>query len=258
MQRATTHTTIFLMLATLGLTLGCSGSTQAAKPQASVEVASPQAADVTDAPGGPMAASDVAEGSESSLRERETTPMPPVQGGVASTDDGEWAHADTPANPPESVTPEEGRAPDFRVTTLEGELIDSSILYGSKPVSITIWATWCPPCLAEIPTIQKLYNEHGDKVQFIAISVDDPKQLKEVEKMVAARKMTYPVGLDVEREIGQAFQADGIPLTVFVDPSGAEIGREEGWGGEENLIHAFEEAFFKDGEVPTKRKGSSV
>lgn len=251
MQRALLIT--LLALASAGVYSGCSSPPEAAAKAEAADSALAQAAEES-APSAADNMSDSGNAAEpTQIAAGETVPLPSAD----PTTEGEWAHADTPANPPDSVTPEEGRAPDFKITTLEGEVLDSSVLYGTKPVSITIWATWCPPCLAEIPTLQKLYDEHGDEVQFIAISVDDPKQLKEVEKMVAQRKMTYPVGLDVKREIGLAFKASGIPLTVFVDPTGAEVGRVDGWGGEEHLTSAFEKAFF-DGVAPAKEKGTSV
>lgn len=175
----------------------------------------------------------------------------------AAADEGEWIQADVPASTPKSVTKEEGRAPDFVITTLDGRTLDSTVLYGTKPVSITLWATWCQPCLLEIPVIQKLYDQYGTEIEFIAISLDDPKAAAAVTKMVEQRKITYPVAHDTAMKVAKDFQAMSIPLTLFVDREGRLVERLEGFGGEAHLIKAFEKAFLKDGAV-AQSGGTSI
>lgn len=186
-----------------------------------------------------------------------TEPAADAAGQKAAADEGEWIQADVPASTSKSVTKEEGRAPDFVVTTLDGRTLDSTVLYGTKPVSITLWATWCQPCLLEIPVIQKLYDQYGTEIEFIAISLDDPKAAAAVTKMVEQRKITYPVAHDTAMKVATDFQAMSIPLTLFVDREGRLVERLEGFGGEAHLIKAFEKAFLKDGAV-AQSGGTSI
>ncbi len=60
---------------------------------------------------------------------------------------------------------------------LEGNQITFKDL-NNKPVFINIWATWCPPCIAELPSIEELYEDYGDKVNFILISNEDIDKVK--------------------------------------------------------------------------------
>jgi thiol-disulfide isomerase/thioredoxin len=128
-------------------------------------------------------------------------------------------------------------APEFnlRVLAPEGKekRVSKSDLAG-KVVLLDFWATWCGPCLKELPEIQKLidsYNKAGKNVAIVAISQDqppdDPAQLRTlVEKTLAEHKlniMSGPVGqvaLDPTQALGEAFKVEGIPTVFVLDPKG--------------------------------------
>src|SRR6187455_1378614 len=87
-------------------------------------------------------------------------------------------------------------APDFVLKTPEGETIQLSDLRG-KPVLVNLWATWCPPCRAEMQTLETVYNDYKDQ-GFIVLAVnmtsqDDPQA---VLPFVTERGLTYPILLD--------------------------------------------------------------
>jgi thiol-disulfide isomerase/thioredoxin len=128
-------------------------------------------------------------------------------------------------------------APDFTLTVLDGpgktRTVTKAELAG-KVVVIDFWATWCGPCLMELPEIQKvietLANEKQEVV-VVALSQDnEPRELVEVRKLVEktleAKKLdldTKPVGLialDPSNTIGQAFEVEGFPTLVVLDPKG--------------------------------------
>jgi thiol-disulfide isomerase/thioredoxin len=128
-------------------------------------------------------------------------------------------------------------APDFTLTVLDGpgktRTITRAELAG-KVVVIDFWATWCGPCLIELPEIQKvieaLAKEKKDVV-VVALSQDtEPKELVEVRKLVEKtleeKKLyldTKPVGLialDPSNTVGQAFEVEGFPTLVVLDPKG--------------------------------------
>jgi thiol-disulfide isomerase/thioredoxin len=128
-------------------------------------------------------------------------------------------------------------APDFTLTILDGKgkirTVSKAELAG-KVVLLDFWATWCGPCLEELPEIQKLietYSKDGKDVLVAAVSQDsDPKDPLEVRKLVEStlekHKITLagdPVGkvaIDPSNAVGEAFQVEGYPTLVLVDAKG--------------------------------------
>lgn len=110
---------------------------------------------------------------------------------------------------------------DFKVTTLAGETKSRTSLKG-KVVLLNFWATWCPPCRQEIPTIEKLHNTmKGQNFEVFAVSVGETPDT--VKKFVAQQKMTYPVYLDPKNLLSKTYASQGIPTTYLIDKNGMFI-----------------------------------
>ncbi len=111
------------------------------------------------------------------------------------------------------------KAPEYFATGLDGRLLDSSALKG-KVVVVNFWATWCPPCRAEIPDFQAVYEENKSKgLEILGFSVDEipPAQLQDfVEKF----KMTYPVAFAPESVVKAFAPGQYIPTTFLIDKKG--------------------------------------
>ena len=139
------------------------------------------------------------------------------------------------------------RAPDVRMTTLEGERIQLAELRGS-PVILAFWATSCVTCVQEIPHFAELYEDLAPRgLQFVAVAMeyDPPNQ---VQAMVEAREMPYPVSLDSDGSIARAFGDVRLtPTTVVIGPDGQIIQRRMGMMDMERLRARLEEMLPADG-----------
>ncbi|MDR3301615.1 MAG: TlpA family protein disulfide reductase [Spirochaetaceae bacterium] len=112
-------------------------------------------------------------------------------------------------------------SPDWTLGTLDGKTIRLSQLQG-KIVFLNFWATWCPPCRAEMPSIEALYQRFKDKgIEFFA--VDIAENAKTVQKIVQAQKLHFPVLLDSSGSVGGDYNIQAIPVTVIVDRDGKMI-----------------------------------
>lgn len=83
---------------------------------------------------------------------------------------------------------------------------------------ISLWATWCVPCLKELDAINDIYSEWQEEtnVQLLAISVDDSRTVKRVKSMVNGKDWDYTVLLDTNSDLKRALNASSIPLTILV------------------------------------------
>jgi thiol-disulfide isomerase/thioredoxin len=114
----------------------------------------------------------------------------------------------------------------FQMMGLDGTIVPFESLKG-KVVFLNIWATWCPPCIAEMPNIQRLYEKVGsDKIAFVMLSVDE-KGLAKVKKYIAKKGYTFPVYLPAS-DFPEAFHSSAIPTTFIISPEGRIVAKQEG------------------------------
>lgn len=107
---------------------------------------------------------------------------------------------------------------DFTLEDLNGNKVTLSELKGKK-VFLNFWATWCPPCKAEMPDIEKLYQETKDTdLVILAVNVGEDK--KTVQDFIANNKYNFSVLLDVKGEVSRLYQVTGIPTSYFIDTEG--------------------------------------
>ena len=119
-------------------------------------------------------------------------------------------------------SPREGfLVPDFTLDTLDGNTVTLSELRG-KVVVINFWATWCPPCRAETPALQKSYEQYKDSgVVILGVDLTNQDVISEVESFVQEFGLTYPILLDRDGSVSNSlYQIKGLPSTFFVNREG--------------------------------------
>ena len=160
------------------------------------------------------------------------TPLRPivlggVQRGLLAT--GLWK-AEVPASPPATAMPVvlAGGATyphNLPLVTLDGKAMNLSDLKG-KVVFVNLWASWCPPCRAEMPGIEALYKKvDHSKVAFVMLSLDD--NAAKARNFVKAQGYTFPVYLRTG-DLPAPFDSNSIPSTVILGPDGQVAARHDG------------------------------
>jgi peroxiredoxin len=116
---------------------------------------------------------------------------------------------------------EGAEAPDFELNTLDGNTIKLSD-YRGKKVILNFWATWCPPCKAEMPHMQNFYEEYNDQgVEILAVNLTNmDKGEDEVKKFVEEYGLTFTIPMDEEGFAGTTYQAFTIPTSYILDENG--------------------------------------
>jgi peroxiredoxin len=112
-------------------------------------------------------------------------------------------------------------APNFELTTLAGETVQLSD-YKGKKVILNFWATWCPPCKAEMPHMQNFYEKNkGNDIEIVAVNLTSMDKGKtEIENFVKEYGLTFDIPLDEEGTIGAQYQAFSIPTSYIIDSKG--------------------------------------
>ncbi|WP_353571568.1 TlpA disulfide reductase family protein [Candidatus Albibeggiatoa sp. nov. BB20] len=126
-------------------------------------------------------------------------------------------------------------APSFSLLDLQG-VERHSKEWAGKVLIINFWASWCPPCIREIPGFVRLQEKYAEQVQFVGIALD---QKAPVEDFVERTRMNYPVliserkGVTLSKEFGNT--RGGLPFTVVVNQYGAIVTRHLGELSENKL-----------------------
>jgi cytochrome c biogenesis protein CcmG/thiol:disulfide interchange protein DsbE len=113
---------------------------------------------------------------------------------------------------------EAGLAPQFEITTFEGETVGLADLRG-KAVVINFWASWCVPCRDEAPALEAMWRKYKEQ-GVVVLGVDYVDTESEALKFIQEFGQTYPNGPDVGTEISQKYKITGVPETYFITREG--------------------------------------
>ena len=110
-------------------------------------------------------------------------------------------------------------APNFTLPDLDGQMV-SLADYRGKVVLLNIWATWCPPCLEEMPSMEKLYQElKGEGFEILAVSIDE-SGAQDVLPFMKKHKLSFPALTDSRGAIKNLYQTTGVPESFIIDKDG--------------------------------------
>jgi peroxiredoxin len=115
------------------------------------------------------------------------------------------------------------QAPGFKLPLQGGGDVSLESLRG-KIVFVNFWATWCPPCLKEAPSLQKLYDQlKGEGFEVLAVSIDDAGSSDKIAAFQRDYSITFPIPLDPDRRVYDSYQVFGVPETFLLDEQGRVI-----------------------------------
>ena len=118
-------------------------------------------------------------------------------------------------------------APTISLTDSDGHTLELSELRGTL-VLVNLWATWCEPCLREMPSLERLQSRLGERIAVLAVS-EDRGGNKAVEPFIAKLGLkSVKIYIDPKSEVGHAFGARGLPTSFLIDREGKVLGRVEG------------------------------
>jgi peroxiredoxin len=133
-------------------------------------------------------------------------------------------------------------APDFTLSTLEGKEAALSD-YDGDIIFLNFWATWCPPCRQEMPSMQTLYEQMGGR-PFTMLAVNLQEEKETVEQFITENGYTFPVLLDTSAQVGGAmYGVQSIPTTYIISKEGEILARLVGtreWDTEQ-IVSIFKE-----------------
>jgi peroxiredoxin len=109
------------------------------------------------------------------------------------------------------------QAPDFQMTTIYGETMKLNDLR-SKAVMLNFWATWCGPCVEEMPTLQSYFEKYGQELVIIGVNADEPRS--DVVDFTEDNSLTFPIVLDPDSRIQDLYKIRGYPTSYFIDAQG--------------------------------------
>jgi thiol-disulfide isomerase/thioredoxin len=148
---------------------------------------------------------------------------------------------------------EKANVPNFVLKNLAGKDVSLEDLRAKGPVIIDFWATWCKPCLRELPFVDALREEYGERgLQVAAISIDDTRSLPKVKSYVKTHDYGFEVLLDTNKRTLRRLQGGNVPYLIVVSPTGENLYTHCGYrdGDEKELAEVVAEAMAEFAPAP--------
>lgn len=137
------------------------------------------------------------------------------------------------------------RLPDYAVRTMQGDTLSLASLAG-QPTVLNVWATWCPPCVREMPALQRVHEQLGPQgLRVVAVSVDsEPGMINawgrpggNVREFVERLGLTFEILWDPSGNLETAYALPGLPTTFLIDRRGRVVQKIVGWRQWDDSAH---------------------
>ena len=141
-----------------------------------------------------------------------------------------------------SCASKKGKATDFTVLNERGQNVQLSD-YKGKPVVVNFWATWCGPCLSEMPHFDSAYEEYKKEVQFMMVNLttwEETTSISYVKDFLNEKGYDFPAFFDAKGKAADAYDIQSIPLTLFIDKNGNLVYEHTGAMSESQLTNYIE------------------
>lgn len=130
------------------------------------------------------------------------------------------------------------KAEDFTLLDLEGNKVSLSD-YKGKKIFLNFWATWCPPCKAEMPNIEKVYQDTKDSdLVILAVEIGEP--LETVKSFIDKNEYNFNVLLDIDQSVASSYNISSIPTSYFIDEEGYIIAKRVGGMNKDQMMDYIE------------------
>lgn len=151
---------------------------------------------------------------------------------IAAPDRDRGESAAAAPKKPRGISAARGRtgepAPDIELVSLDGDAVSLAALRG-RPVLLNLWATWCMPCIAEIPELAALHERYGPQgLVMVGVNFDEAAAAERVRAFVGQREIPFAVWLDPEMAVYRKLRVKGLPVTLVVDREGRIVLRRDG------------------------------
>lgn len=137
--------------------------------------------------------------------------------------------------PPEGVR----RAPGFNLTTVDGSPISLRELLG-EPVVLEFFATWCPSCIENTEHLNRLEARFGERIRIVSIDVDPWEEPAAIRSFIRQNDVSWPVAVDEDGRVSQAYRVGSLSTEVIVSPSGAIVHTETGVADHDRVVQVIE------------------
>ncbi len=138
------------------------------------------------------------------------------------------------------------RLANFSLKDLQGNVVELSQLLGKGPIVIDFWATWCKPCVKELPHLNKIQKDYRDRgLVVLAISEDSPWSVSKVKSFITGNRYEFTVPLDTNGDVLRKYGLLGTPYTYVLNARGEILYKHFGYrpGDEVSLREEIEKAF---------------
>ena len=119
-------------------------------------------------------------------------------------------------------------APDYRAFTLTGDTVSLASFRG-RPVLLNLWATWCPPCREEMPSLQRVHRDYaGRGLRVIGVSLDNGQSRAAIRRFLEQYRITFTILHDPHDDATTVFRTFGLPETLLIAADGRLVRRWRG------------------------------